>query len=229
MDLVNLKQKYLFVSLNRSSFLIRFKHLGHIWLFNCFEGCQHIMAKKKIKISQITKVIVSDLTINNISGLLGLLSSLSLNTKTSKLDVYGPKGLAFYLFLGRKYSQTYFRYKLLIHIVTTGLVFKENNFMLSTSLSEHNLFSFDYFLSITEMPGKFYLMKAMNYHIPNGPLYGKLKNGYNFVMPDGYILYGKSFTQAYNLGVRINWIVNSYNCTRNIFESLYYTTYLFDI
>ncbi len=44
-----------------------------------------------------------------------LLSSLSLNTSIKKIDLYGPNGLVNYLFLGRKYSQTNFRYTLSIH------------------------------------------------------------------------------------------------------------------
>lgn len=224
-NIIDVKQRYLFISyLNRSSFLIKFKHIKHIWLFNCFEGCQHIIIKKKIKASQIVKIIITDLNISNISGLLGLLSSLSLNARIGKIDIYGPQGLDLYLFSGRKYSQTNFRYKLSIHIVSTGLIFKESYLKLFASVSYDSSSCFDYYMMFSEISGQFNVIHALNYRLPMGPLYGKLKTGYNFIMPDGSLVYGAVFILNYNLGVKINMSFN--NCTRNIFEASKYVDYI---
>lgn len=227
MEIIDLKQKYLFTySFNRSSFLIKLKYVGCIWLFNCCEGCQHVMAKNKIKISQIVKIIITDLTVNNISGLFGLLSSLSLHTQIHELHVYGPRGLDAYLLLGRKYSQTNFRYRLSVHIISIGLIFQEDLFSLYASIDIYDSSCFDYSIVISEIPGRFNLSKAANYKIPLGPLYGQLKINHDFVMPDGYILYGTSFTQNYNLGPRVNFALNG--CTRSGFEALHFVTYNLD-
>lgn len=223
-NIIDVKQRYLFISyLNRSSFFIKFRDVRYIWFFNCFEGCQNVIIKKKIKASQIVKIIITDLNISNISGLLGLLSSLSLNAHIDKIDIYGPQGLDLYLCLGRKYSQTNFRYKLLIHTVSTGLIFKESDLKLFASVSYYGLFSFDYYIMFSEVPGQFNVIHALNYKLPIGPLYGKLKIGYNFIMPDGHIFYGVVFILNYNLGVKINMSLN--NCTRTIFEVLKYVDY----
>nr|YP_007878142.1 conserved hypothetical plastid protein [Calliarthron tuberculosum]AGA63753.1 conserved hypothetical plastid protein [Calliarthron tuberculosum] len=228
MEIINLRQKYLFLSSSASdvsSFLIKLDQLGQIWLFNCYEGCQHILAKKKIKISQITKIVITELSIQKISGLLGLLSSLSLNTKIDKIDIYGPKGLEYYLLLGRKYSQTSFRYRLYFHIISTGLIISNDFVKLYACINNLNYLYFDYYIITKEVPGRFNLNEALIYKVPIGPLYGQLKKGVNFILPDGYILYGNSFTQSYNLGIKVAFLNN--DCNRSTIENTKYSTYIF--
>ncbi len=211
MKIVNLKQKHLFIYSFQeygSSFVIKMQHLGQIWLVNCSEGCQHTLARKKIKISQITKIIITDLSVKNISGLLGLLSSLSLNTSIKKIDLYGPNGLVNYLFLGRKYSQTNFRYTLSIHNIKTGVIAQSRFYRLYAFPNLSFILSFNYCILISEMPGRFNLLKAVHSKVPSGPLYGELKIGNDFILPDGFSLYGNSFVNSYYLGDKFSFLSN---------------------
>nr|YP_010728585.1 hypothetical protein P6G74_pgp019 [Phymatolithon calcareum]WEA76934.1 hypothetical protein [Phymatolithon calcareum] len=210
MEIINLKQEHLFISSEdiTFSFIIKIQQLGQVWLFNCSEGCQHTLARKKIKISQITKIIVTDLNIKHVSGLLGLLSSLSLNTSIEKIDIYGPTGLMNYLFLGRQYSQTNFRYTLSIHNIETGVVVQNQLYQLYAFTDLVSILSFDYYLLISEKPGRFNLLQAIKYNIPLGYLYGELKIGNNFILPDGFMLYGNSFINSYYLGSKVSFLFN---------------------
>lgn len=204
MKINNLQQEYLFVYLsNTSSFLIKLRQIGDIWLFNCLEGCQHALARKKIKISQIKKIIITDNNIKNISGLLGLLSSISLNTKTNRIDIYGPQGLSKYIFWGRKYSQTNFRYKLYIHTIVDGLIAKQLNFSIYAFKHKDKSNLIDYTVLLSEKPGSFKTINAVKYKIPFGPLYGYFKVGRNFILPDGFITYSRSFISGYYLGGKV--------------------------
>ena len=124
-----LNQEYVSSSLSStSSFLIKLSQRGDVWLFNCIESCQHILSIKKIKISQIKKIVITDSSIDHVSGLLGLLSSISLNTMTERIDLFGPDGLQYYIFGGRKYSHTNFRYKLYVHDLSYELIFHQMSF-----------------------------------------------------------------------------------------------------
>ena len=201
-----LNQEYVFSSLSStSSFLIKFSQRGDVWLFNCVESCQHILSIKKIKISQIKKIVITDNSINNISGLLGLLSSISLNTATERIDLFGPNGLQYYLFGGRKYSQTNFRYKLYVHDLSYELICHQ----LSVSCTNfyniylHGLDNYNYLLVSQERSGPFNSIKAFNYRIPFGPLYGDLKLGKQFILPDGFIVCHKTFVYGYLLGNKV--------------------------
>lgn len=212
MEINNLQQEYLFIYLsNTSSFLIKLRQVGDIWLFNCFEGCQHALARKKVKISQIKKIIITDNNIKNVSGLLGLLSSISLNTKTDRIDIYGPKGLNKYIFFGRKYSQTNFRYKLYIHAVTDGLITKQSNFSIYAVKHNDRDSLINYIFLLSEDPGPFNSANAVKYQIPFGPLYGYFKCGKNFILPDGFTAYSKNFICGYYLGCRVFFI---YRCIK---------------
>ena len=207
MEISNLQQEYLFIYLsNTSSFLIKLRQLGDIWLFNCFEGCQHALARKKIKISQIKKIIITDNNIKNVSGLLGLLSSISLNTQTDRIDIYGPKGLNKYVFCGRKYSQTNFRYKLYIHAVIDGLIAKQLNFGIYAFKHNYKDSLVNYIFLLSEEPGTFNSINAVKYQIPFGPLYGYFKAGKNFILPDGSISRSKNFIFGYYLGCKVFFI-----------------------
>ncbi len=188
--------------LGASSFFIKFSQSGDIWLFNCFESCQHVLSIKKIKISQIKKIIITDNSITNTSGLLGLLSSISLNTKTQKIDIFGPVGLQYYLFGGRKYSQTNFRYKLYIHELSRQLIFNRYRFSFSVFYNTNLNGSKSYVLLSSEVLGSLDSIKALNYGIPFGPFYGCLKLGKKFILPDGFIFWSQDFISGYFLGYK---------------------------
>lgn len=137
---------------------------------------------------------------------MGLLSTLSLNTRITKIDIYGPQDLVYYLFLSRKYSQTNFRYKLRIYALSTNFVLQKSAIKLCLSRSSFNLTSFDFHILIAEKPGRFNLIKALESNIPLGPLFGFLKLDHDFLLPDGCIIYGESFIRNYVLGNKLSFI-----------------------
>lgn len=204
MEISSLKHESLFIDLYGSfSFIIKLQQSGQIWLFNCFEGCQHILVRKKVKISQISKIILTNSYISNISGLLGLLSSISLITNVNTIDVYGPKGIQKYIFFCRKYSQTNFRYKLNVYTISGGFVIKQSSISMYTFINDYRCSSLNYFLLISEQPGFFYVSNAVKYNIPFGPLYGQLKQRVDFILPDGFILNSYNFIYSYYLGMKV--------------------------
>nr|YP_009732015.1 hypothetical protein [Gracilaria edulis]QHS70514.1 hypothetical protein [Gracilaria edulis] len=188
-------------------FYFKLKNLKTIWLFNCFEGCQHYLVKKKIKISQISKIIITEMTIYNISGLPGLLSSLSLSNKKKALHIYGPPHLDKYLELTKKYSQTNFRYNLYFHRLNTNFIIQNH---LCQIYCIRKYLKFEFIIRIPENKGKFKLQHAAQWEIEIGPLYGKLKQGYNFILPDGTKIDSKNFTEKNKNGIQLLLLTNRY-------------------
>lgn len=204
MKIYKLQQKYLFISLpNTTSFFIRLRQTKSVWLFNCSEGCQHILAKHKVKISQIKKIIITHNNIDNISGLLGLLSSISLGTATSRLDIYAPKSLLKHIFLCRKYSQTNFRYLLYFHTIVDNFIVNEYDLTVYSQHNEFNFYSSNYIILSFETSGRFNSINAFSYQIPPGPLYRNFKLGMNFIVPDGFIPSNQNFIYGYCLGSKL--------------------------
>lgn len=207
-----------------TSFLIQFVMFKDIWMFNCYEGCQYIVNNNKFKINNISKIIITDLHINNISGLLGLLSSLNLIGRTKSLHIYGPKDLAFYLDLGKKYSHTNFNYVIYIHILTTGLIINYYHYRLYAFKNRNR---YEFIMIQLESYGTFILNKAKTHYLIPGPIYGQLKKGVNFILPDGLILDGKQFTLFNLFGDQVSFLLNRY-CRRINIENHIVSSILFD-
>nr|YP_010619201.1 Ribonuclease Z [Amplisiphonia pacifica]WAX03214.1 Ribonuclease Z [Amplisiphonia pacifica] len=206
---------YMITSTN-ISFLIKLLAIKDIWVFNCIEGSQFNFLNQSFKINNVSKIIIPNLHIANISGLLGLLSTLNLTGRTKSLHLYAPINLKYYLDLGKKYSKTNFSYILYIHTLKTGLIINQYGCRIY-ALDYHGRYEF--FMIQSEQYGTFYLDKAKNNYLLPGPLYGKLKKGFSFLSPDGFILSGSSFTSCNALGFQISCLFSSFY-SRRVFESI---------
>jgi len=182
---------------------------------------------KKIKVSQIKKIIITNNNINNLAGLLGLLSTISLNTNIDRIDIYGPEGIDKYVLFGRKYSYTNFRYRLYFHTFSISMLINDFDFSIY-AFNNHLLCSnIDYTFIFAENSAAFNLNHAISFNIPFGPLFGFLKAGKNLILPDGFILYSHNFISGYYLGLKLALINKSINKHRsrivnNSTYSLYY-------
>lgn len=190
-----------------ASFMLQFGTISNICIFNCCESCQYVVMKSKFKINKISKIIISDLHINNLSGLMGLLSTLNLIGRLESLHIYGPKDLIYYLDLCKKYSRTNFNFIVYVHILKTGLIINHYQYRLYTFF---NYYQYDFIIMELEQYGKFFLDIAKKNYLLPGPLYGKLKKGLDFILPDGFILNGSSFTIFNILGSQLSFFINRY-------------------
>nr|YP_009546384.1 hypothetical protein [Gelidium gabrielsonii]AYO27732.1 hypothetical protein [Gelidium gabrielsonii] len=201
------------------SFALKLIQSKEIWLFNCQEGCQHNLIKKNLKINNISKIIFTKLDTDNISGLIGLLSSLNLIGRKENIQIYSPEGIDNYLDLSKKYSQTNFKYKIYIYQLQTGLVIKEYNYKLYIFIKNKE---YALYLISREKYGQFKLKKADIFYLIEGPLYGQLKQDNCFLLPDGTIIQGNYFKNKNMTGKQIALIKHKYHTrTQNEASKIY--------
>lgn len=225
MEILCLSHRVDFINKNYVSFIIRFTTLKEIWLINCSQGCQHLLIDHQIKANQISKIFITNLHSDNISGLLGILSSLNLMKRTKPIYIYGPNGLQNYLDLGKKYSRTNFAYLLFLDIVNvyTKAIINYINYKLYAML--YNSYYEFCFIEL-EIPGKFIVAKVKHFNLLPGPLYGNLKKSYIFILPDGLILKGNKFIRSTNKGIKLSVLLNKYHtrlATENSLKSMIIT------
>lgn len=189
-----------FIAKVNTSFLIKIPSIKDTWLFNCTEGSQFDFLNKGLKISNLSKIIIPNLHVLSISGMLGLLSTLNVIGRTKSLHIYAPSDLKYYLDLGKKYSQTNFSYIVYIHVLRTGLIINQYGYRVYAFNSRG---CYEFFIIQSELHGKFFLEHAKRSYLLPGPLYGKLKKGHIFVLPEGSILRGDNFTLHSVLGSQI--------------------------
>nr|YP_009296467.1 hypothetical protein Thor_110 [Thorea hispida]AOM65402.1 hypothetical protein Thor_110 [Thorea hispida]UNJ79213.1 hypothetical protein [Thorea hispida] len=182
------------------SFLLKNNRASVVYLYNCPEGSQHLL-NKLIKHSQVSTIIITNLSINNIAGFFGLLSTFSLNSREQGLTIYGPPGVLQYIQFIRKYSHTTFRYVLSVYIVKSSSIYLNvSMYLFSYLINQQEL---NIVIVEREMIGRFKIAKARGFQLLQGPLYKRLKKHYKFILPDGSIVFGKYFTDHYYTGIKL--------------------------
>ncbi len=88
---------------------------GKSFLIDCGEGSQIRMSQYKIKKNSINYIFISHLHGDHVYGLPGLLTSMSLNSRKTPLEIFGPPGLKRLLSTVFELSKAYFSYQLNIH------------------------------------------------------------------------------------------------------------------
>nr|YP_009312800.1 Ribonuclease Z [Helminthora furcellata]SCW21054.1 Ribonuclease Z [Helminthora furcellata]SCW23914.1 Ribonuclease Z [Helminthora furcellata] len=192
------------------NFLVRCSQTGQVWLFNCPDSCQQILTESKIRTSQIRHIVITSLQTQDINGLIGLLSSLSLNDSINSINLYGPPGLLAYLNLARKYSKTTFRYHLNIYIKQNSYTNSSDHLYICIHPNNRLATTLKYHFIEKERKGRFQSVKAVKYGLRPGPIYGHLKLHRQYILPDGTILSGQYFTHKYSQGIKILCFLDKY-------------------
>jgi ribonuclease Z len=81
-------------------------------LIDCGEGTQMQLMRFKIKPQRICNIFISHLHGDHYFGLLGLISSLQLQGRSSSLNLFGPPGLPDLISLSLRYSNTHLAFNI---------------------------------------------------------------------------------------------------------------------
>ena len=95
-----------------SAFLLSIENES--FLIDCGEGTQYRLLENKVKSSRIRHIFISHLHGDHYFGLIGLLSSWSMNQRKESLTIFAPRGLAEILTIQFKHSDTKINFKITI-------------------------------------------------------------------------------------------------------------------
>lgn len=199
-------------SRNVSSIAARLPQRAEVWLFDCGEGTQHQILRSEIKVSQITRIFITHMHGDHIYGLMGLLASCGLAGNPSRIDIYGPPKLDEYLKACSRYSQTHFSYPVKVHTVQPGVVYEDEEFVVSCNSLTHRVPAFGYRVSEKDRVGRFNVDRAVALGIPSGPLYGKLKRGEVIALPDGRRINGADLCGPTEIGRKFVYCTDTIYC-----------------
>jgi ribonuclease Z len=130
------------------------------------------LLRSDLKSSQISRIFITHMHGDHIYGLMGLLASCGLAGSTERIDMYGPADLDDYLRASKRYSQTNFSYPVQLHAVQPGVIYEDEEFIVSCRMLKHRVPAFGYRVEEKDRPGRFDVEKAKALGIPAGPLYG---------------------------------------------------------
>ncbi|MGO4941705.1 ribonuclease Z [Ruoffia tabacinasalis] len=184
-------------SRNVSSLVLKLlNELNETWLFDCGEGTQHQILKTTLKPGKVKNIFITHMHGDHIFGLPGFLSSRSFQGGDNQpITIYGPPGIEQYINASLKYSKSNLLYK--VNIVELdpkgGEIQLNKGWKVKYLPLQHNILSFGYRIEEPKSDGVLLVDKLKEYNIPNGPIFGKLKNGETVTLEDGTELDGKDF------------------------------------
>jgi len=199
-------------SRNVSSVALRLPQRAEVWLFDCGEGTQHQLLRSDLKSSQISRIFITHMHGDHIYGLMGLLASCGLAGSTERIDMYGPADLDDYLRASKRYSQTNFSYPVQLHAVQPGVIYEDEDFIVSCRMLKHRVPAFGYRVEEKDRPGRFDVEKAKALGIPAGPLYGLLKRGETVTLPDGRQINGSELCGELEMGRKVVYCTDTVYC-----------------
>jgi len=163
---------------NHSGILISYKNENI--LVDCGEGIQRQLKIAGVKLTKITKILISHWHGDHVLGIPGLMQSMSASGYNGKLQVYGPIGTR--KFMEKMFEAFAFDNKISFGVneLRGGKFFQNADFILEAKELKHNVPTLGY--SLTEKnKRKINIKYIKKIGIPAGPLLGKLQNGKSIV------------------------------------------------
>lgn len=163
---------------NQSGVLISYKNEGI--LIDCGEGIQRQLKIVGVKLTKITKILISHLHGDHVLGIPGLIQSMSAAGYEKTLQIYGPIGTK--KFMRRLFEVFIFNQKINIEVneIKKGKFFENDDFILEAGPLKHNVDTLGYSL-IEKYRRKINLKFIKKLKIPYGPLLGKFQEGKSIV------------------------------------------------
>lgn len=189
---------------------------GTIWLFDCGEATQHQILHTSIKPRKIEKIFITHLHGDHIYGLPGLLGSRSFLGGENPLTIYGPKGLKEWLELTLQTSQTRLNYTIEFVEIEEGVIFEDEDFIVTAMSLEHVVPCFGYRIEQKPLLGALQIDKARALGVPKGPLLGRLKNGFDVTLDDGKVIRSEDVTEPPKKGFIVAILGDTRYCENSV-------------
>lgn len=168
------------------------------FLIDCGEGTQLRLAKYKIRRSKIQHIFISHLHGDHYFGLIGLITSMSLLSRTQDLHIYAPAELEQIINLQLSVAATKLSYKLNFHALTSDkVIVDENKFTVSCFAVRHRIECWGFIFKQKKKPRKIDPVRIKSYEIPSS-FYEKLQKGEDYITKKGTIIPNEEVTIANN-------------------------------
>jgi len=184
-------------------------------LFDCGENIQRQMNIAGIKRTKVDIILITHFHADHMSGLIGLLQTISNEDNEKKIMLFGPEGTKQHmacLFKSCKFPRINITIK---ELKPKGVekFFETENFFLSCSKLDHSIPCLGYSFEEKEKI-KISLEKAKKYGLKQGPILGKIKQGKTIIFKGKKI---KPEDITYKVkGKKITYIVDTLPCKNAI-------------
>jgi len=146
-------------------------------MFDAGEGAQRSYLKSGLGWNKKMKIFVTHLHGDHCIGILGLLQTMTLQRRTEKIEIYGPKGIDEFIAANIKVLNFGLSFPVMISSIEEGVVTDEKTYTVKACNADHSVPAFSYVFQEKDKPGRFHPDKAKELGVPEGSLWNKLQNG----------------------------------------------------
>jgi ribonuclease Z len=169
---------------------------NRMFLIDCAEGTQVQLRKNKIKFSKINHIFISHLHGDHFYGLIGLVSTFMLLSRTNDLHIYGPKGIKEIILLQLRLSNSWTNYQLFFYELESKeseIVYEDEKVLVKTIPLKHRVYTNGFLFQEKTGDRKLNIDAVLNHNIETC-YYQKIKNGKDITLDDGRIIENEKLT-----------------------------------
>jgi len=166
------------------------------FLIDCGEGTQLQMSKYKIRRSKISHIFISHMHGDHYFGLIGLLTSMSLLSRTQDIHLHAPPKLEEIIKMQLDAADTSLCYKVHFHpLDKEGIIANTNKISVECFRVTHRIDCWGFLFREIKKPRHIDADKARSYEIP-AAFYEQLQRGEDYVTKKGTIIPNEEVTTA---------------------------------
>lgn len=167
-----------------------------IFLIDCGEGTQMQISKYKIRKSRISHIFISHMHGDHYFGLIGLLTSMSLLSRTQDLHLHAPPLLKEVIDLQLNAASTTLTYKVHFHpLVNEGIIANTNKISVACFKVKHRITCWGFLFKEIKKPRSIDAEKVISFEVPSS-FYDQLQKGEDYVTKKGTIIPNEELTTA---------------------------------
>lgn len=193
---------------------------GSIYLFDCGENTQMRMLQAGMKRSKIDCIFISHFDTDHYTGLIGLLSTLQLQRRDTKLTLVGPEGLKEYVEWNFKFANVDITYPVEYVELEEGFeeerVVDEEEFYVEARPLKHSKFCVGYRFQEKDKPGKVDAEEATNQGISEDWQFKELKAGNDVELDDGTVVKSTDIVGHPRPGDSFAYITDTEYCRNSV-------------
>lgn len=182
---------------------------GDLFLFDCGECTQVSLKMLNLHWKKITRIFISHMHADHVTGLPGLLMLSSQVDRDEPLFIYGPEKLKEYIDANRRLLDMYINYQIVFIPVEPGVVYEDDEMTVEAVPLLHTKPCFGYVMKEKERPGEFSVEKANALNIPCGPMWGKLQKGLDVQLDNGTVIHPNQVLGPVRHGVKFSYITDT--------------------
>ncbi len=150
---------------------------GSVILMDCGEGVQRQVLNRGVGLNKETSILITHLHGDHVTGLLGLLQTMSLAQRRKPLNIVGPPKLLKWLEVTEELLHIGLTFPVNFFPAKQGTVLRTGDFKVRATKALHSVEAYSFVVEERRRPGVFFPEKAKALRIPEGRLWSRLQNG----------------------------------------------------